>query len=81
MEKQLTSEELNQVKNLQEQTQQVTMQLGAVEIKKMQLKDLIQNLLKRVSTQLFLKLQLQHHLFLAWYRLYLEEIYTVKHRS
>ena len=44
MEKQLTSEELNQVKNLQEQTQQVTMQLGAVEIKKMQLKDLIQNL-------------------------------------
>jgi len=44
MEKQLTSEELNQVKNLQEQTRQVTMQLGAVEIKKMQLKDLIQNL-------------------------------------
>jgi|TARA_R110000796_G_scaffold250163_2_gene378803 hypothetical protein len=44
MEKQLSSEELNQVKNLQEQTQQVTMQLGAVEIKKMQLKDLIQNL-------------------------------------
>ena len=33
MEKQLTSEELNQVKNLQEQTRQVTMQLGSVEIK------------------------------------------------
>lgn len=38
MEKQLTSEELQQVKSLQEQTQQVTMQLGALEIKKIQLK-------------------------------------------
>jgi len=44
MEKQLTSEELQQVKSLQEQTQQVTMQLGSLEIKKMQLKNLISQL-------------------------------------
>tara|TARA_B100001094_G_scaffold62803_1_gene58672 strand:- start:453 stop:680 length:228 start_codon:yes stop_codon:yes gene_type:complete len=43
-EKQLTSEELQQVKGLQEQTQQVTMQLGNLEIKKMQLKNLISQL-------------------------------------
>jgi len=43
-EKQLTSEELQQVKGLQEQTQQVTMQLGSLEIKKMQLKNLISQL-------------------------------------
>ena len=38
-EKQLTPEELQQVRNLQEQTQQVTMQLGTLEVKKIQLKD------------------------------------------
>lgn len=43
-EKQLTPEELQQVKGLQEQTQQVTMQLGSLEIKKMQLKNLISQL-------------------------------------
>ena len=44
MEKQLTQEELQQVKSLQEQSQQVTIQLGTLEIKKMQLKDQIKNL-------------------------------------
>jgi len=44
MEKQLTSEELQQVKSLQEQTQQVTMQLGALEIKKIQLKNQVSSL-------------------------------------
>ena len=34
-EKQLTPEELQQVKSLQEQSQQVTIQLGTLEIKKM----------------------------------------------
>ena len=43
-EKQLTPEELQQVKSLQEQSQQVTIQLGTLEIKKMQLKDQIKNL-------------------------------------
>ena len=43
-EKQLTPEELQQVKGLQEQTQQVTMQLGSLEIKKMQLKNVISQL-------------------------------------
>ena len=43
-EKQLTPEELQQVKGLQEQTQQVTMQLGSLEIKKMQLKNIISQL-------------------------------------
>ena len=33
-EKQLTPEELQQVKSLQEQSQQVTIQLGTLEIKK-----------------------------------------------
>lgn len=40
-EKQLTSEELQQVKNLQEQIQQITLQLGTVEVKKIQLQDSI----------------------------------------
>ena len=40
-EKQLTPEELQQVKNLQDQTQQATLQLGNLEIRKMQLKDAI----------------------------------------
>lgn len=44
MEKQLTPEELQQVKSLQEQTQKVTMQLGTLEIRKIQLKDLIMSL-------------------------------------
>ena len=43
-EKQLTPEELQQVKNLQEQTQQITLQLGALEIKKMQLKNQVTSL-------------------------------------
>ena len=43
-EKQLTPEELQQVKSLQERSQQVTIQLGTLEIKKMQLKDQIKNL-------------------------------------
>ena len=43
-EKQLTPEELQQVKSLQEQSQQVIIQLGTLEIKKMQLKDQIKNL-------------------------------------
>ena len=43
-EKQLTSEELQQVKTLREQTQQVTLQLGALEIKKMQLKNQVRSL-------------------------------------
>ena len=41
MEKQLTQEELQQVKNLQDQVQQVTLQLGTLEVKKIQLKDTI----------------------------------------
>ena len=40
-EKQLTPEELQSIKNLQEQSQQTTMQLGTLEIRKMQLKDQI----------------------------------------
>ena len=43
-EKQLTPEELQQVKSLQEQSQQVTIQLGTLEIKKMQLKNIISQL-------------------------------------
>ena len=34
MEKQLSPEELEQIKSLQKQIQQVTLQLGAVEVKK-----------------------------------------------
>ena len=41
MEKQLTPEEIQQIKNLQDQVQQVTLQLGAIEVKKIQLKDSI----------------------------------------
>ena len=44
MEKQLTQEELQQVKNLQDQVQQVTLQLGTLEVKKIQLKETILNL-------------------------------------
>ena len=40
-EKQLTPEELQQVKNLQDQVQQATLQLGNLEIKKIQLKESI----------------------------------------
>ena len=40
-EKQLTPEELQQVKNLQDQVQQITLQLGTIEVKKIQLKDSI----------------------------------------
>ena len=43
-EKQLTPEELQQVKTLREQTQQVTLRLGALEIKKMQLKNQVRSL-------------------------------------
>ena len=39
MEKQLTPEEIQQIKNLQDQVQQVTLQLGTIEVKKIQLKD------------------------------------------
>ena len=41
MEKQLTPEEIQQIKNLQDQVQQVTLQLGTIEVKKIQLKDSI----------------------------------------
>ena len=41
IEKQLTPEELQQVKNLQDQVQQITLQLGTIEVKKIQLKDSI----------------------------------------
>ena len=44
MEKQLTQEELQQVKNLQDQVQQVTLQLGNLELKKIQLKEIVLNL-------------------------------------
>ena len=44
MEKQLTPEELQQVQNLQEQTHQVTIQLGTLEIKKIQLKSQVASL-------------------------------------
>ena len=43
-EKQLTPEELQQVKDLQNQVQEVTMQLGTVEVRKMQLKNVITSL-------------------------------------
>ena len=44
MEKQLTQEELQQVKDLQDQVQQATLQLGNVEVRKIQLKETILNL-------------------------------------
>ena len=40
-EKQLTQEELQQIKDLQDQVQQVTLQLGTLEVKKIQLKETI----------------------------------------
>ena len=43
-EKQLTQEELQQIKDLQDQVQQVTLQLGTLEVKKIQLKETILNL-------------------------------------
>jgi hypothetical protein len=46
MEKQLTPEELQEIKNLQDQVQQVTMQLGTLEVKKIQLKESILGLQK-----------------------------------
>ena len=56
MEKQLTPEEIQQIKNLQDQVQQVTLQLGAVEVKKIELKEIIlgykkaeENLAKQLS--------------------------------
>ena len=44
MEKQLTQEELQQVKDLQDQVQQATLQLGNVEVRKIQLKEIVLNL-------------------------------------
>ena len=44
MEKQLTPEEIQQIKNLQDQVQQVTLQLGNLELKKIQLKEIVLNL-------------------------------------
>jgi small-conductance mechanosensitive channel len=41
MEKIITQEELQQIKNLQSQIQQITLQIGTVEIKKIQLKEQI----------------------------------------
>ena len=41
MEKQLTPEEIQQIKTLQEQIQEVTLQLGALEVRKINLKDLV----------------------------------------
>ena len=41
MEKNLTPEELQEIKSLQNQIQEVTLQLGTVEVKKIQLKDSI----------------------------------------
>ena len=56
MEKQLSPEELEQIKSLQKQIQQVTLQLGAVEVKKIELKEIIlgykkaeENLAKQLS--------------------------------
>jgi len=46
MEKQLTPEELQEIKTLQDQVQQVTMQLGTLEVKKIQLKESILGLQK-----------------------------------
>ena len=43
-EKQLTPQELQQVKDLQNQVQEVTMQLGTVEVRKIQLKNVITSL-------------------------------------
>ena len=43
-EKQLTQEELQQIKDLQDQVQQVTLQLGNLELKKIQLKEIVLNL-------------------------------------
>tara|TARA_Y100000004_G_C8824170_1_gene373300 strand:- start:547 stop:780 length:234 start_codon:yes stop_codon:yes gene_type:complete len=40
-EKQLTPEEIQQIKTLQEQIQEVTLQLGTLEVRKINLKDLI----------------------------------------
>ena len=40
-EKQLTQEELQQIKDLQDQVQQVTLQLGNLELKKIQLKEIV----------------------------------------
>ena len=43
-EKQLTQEELQQIKDLQDQVQQVTLQLGNLELKKIQLKEIVLNI-------------------------------------
>ena len=47
MEKQLTPEELSEIQNLQEQIQEITLQLGSIEIKKIQLKNLVLSLQKK----------------------------------
>ena len=47
MEKQLTPEELSEIQNLQEQIQEITLQLGSIEIKKIQLKNLVSSLQKK----------------------------------
>lgn len=47
MEKQLTPEELKEIQDLQEQIQEITLQLGSIELKKIQLKNLILSLQKK----------------------------------
>lgn len=47
MEKQLAPEEIKQIKTLQEQIQEVTLQLGALEVRKINLKDLVIDLRKQ----------------------------------
>ena len=56
MEKKITQEELQQIKNLQSQIQQITLQIGTVEVKKIELKEIIlgykkaeENLAKQLS--------------------------------
>ena len=41
MEKQLTQEEIQQIQKLQNQIREVSLQLGSIEVKKIQLKDLV----------------------------------------
>jgi septal ring factor EnvC (AmiA/AmiB activator) len=41
MEKQLTQEEIQQIQKLQNQIKEVSLQLGSIEVKKIQLKDFV----------------------------------------
>ena len=50
MEKQLTSEELQSIKSLQQQIQEATLQIGALEVKKLQLKQVIEKLQQSEET-------------------------------